>query len=317
LPRSARAAGRRAPSRRQPPAPEVDARQLVNEQALGFAANANKGFAETSAPFVIVREPGHRAAPGRCRLLLKFAETHPRAGVVGPQLLFPDGRQQPSRRRFPTVRTIVRRTPLRVILRPEWHTIDGAKDPGRRARLARLLGVRGEPAVSGEATPSNDDVRAVASALPAHLTGERALRETVSREHSRVLYLGDSVAYSASTSSTRIPRRPVSRRTSHSTGTGNPGSPLSWRARCARGGTVSTWGESRLLHPRHGRCCRPRGPGRARRAHSTPSELLRQTLDVNGFPHVDVVAKAASDSDGETLQLVIPARRSIECQPQR
>jgi N-acetylglucosaminyl-diphospho-decaprenol L-rhamnosyltransferase len=53
-------------------------------------------------------------------LLVEFAETHPRAGVIGPQLLYPDGRWQPSRRRFPTVRgTLVRRTPLRKILHPE------------------------------------------------------------------------------------------------------------------------------------------------------------------------------------------------------
>jgi hypothetical protein len=32
---------------------------------------------------------------------------------------------------------------------------------------------------------------------------------------------------------------------------------------------------------------------------------------VNGFPGVDIVAKAASNSDGEMLQLVIPARRSM------
>jgi N-acetylglucosaminyl-diphospho-decaprenol L-rhamnosyltransferase len=103
-----------------PPPPKVAARLLVNEQALGFAANANKGIAETSAPFVIVANPDTEPRPGAVELLRKFAETHPRAGVVGPQLQYPDGRWQPSRRRFPTVRgTIVRRTPLRAILRPE------------------------------------------------------------------------------------------------------------------------------------------------------------------------------------------------------
>jgi FkbM family methyltransferase len=41
------------------------------------------------------------------------------------------------------------------------------------------------------------------------------------------------------------------------------------------------------------------------------ADLLRQTLDVNGFPYVEVVQKAASDSDGKTLQLVVPERRSL------
>jgi FkbM family methyltransferase len=56
------------------------------------------------------------------------------------------------------------------------------------------------------------------------------------------------------------------------------------------------------------------GPeGRVVPIEPTPklAELLRQTLDVNGFPDVEVLQKAASDADGKTLQLVIPAHRSL------
>jgi GT2 family glycosyltransferase len=103
-----------------PPAPNVDARLIVNERPLGFAANANQGIAATSAPFVVVANPDTDPRPGAVGSLRTFAEAHPRAGVVGPQLVFPDGRWQPSRRLFPTVGgTIVRRTPLRAIFRPE------------------------------------------------------------------------------------------------------------------------------------------------------------------------------------------------------
>jgi hypothetical protein len=108
-----------------PPAPPADARLIVNEKALGFAANANQGISATSAPFVVVANPDTVPRQGAVELLLEFAEAHPRAGVIGPQLLFPDGRWQPSRRRFPTVSgTIVRRTPLRKILRPETRQVD-------------------------------------------------------------------------------------------------------------------------------------------------------------------------------------------------
>jgi N-acetylglucosaminyl-diphospho-decaprenol L-rhamnosyltransferase len=90
---------------------------LQNERPAGFAANANRGVAETSAPFVVVANPDTEAAPDAVAVLLDFAEEHPRAGIVGPELRHPDGTLNPSRRRFPTVGgTIVRRTPLRRVL---------------------------------------------------------------------------------------------------------------------------------------------------------------------------------------------------------
>lgn len=108
-----------------PPAPKTDAPLLVNERDLGFAANANKGIAATSAPYVVIANPDTEPRDGAVALLVEFADTNPRAGVVGPQLLYPDGRWQPSRRRFPTVGgTIVRRTPLRAILHPQTRQLD-------------------------------------------------------------------------------------------------------------------------------------------------------------------------------------------------
>ena len=96
------------------------ARVIENERTLGFGANINRGVAATSAAFVVASNPDIEATPGSIATLREFAEAHPRAGIVGPQLRYPDGRWQPSRRSFPTVRgTIVRRTPLRRLLHPE------------------------------------------------------------------------------------------------------------------------------------------------------------------------------------------------------
>src|SRR5262245_768043 len=108
-----------------PPAPAVDARLIDNARPQGFAANANQGIAVTSAPLVVVANPDTEPGPDVVALLREFAEAHPRAGVVGPRLQFPDGSWQPSRRRFPTVRgTIVRRTPLRRVMPPEQRQVD-------------------------------------------------------------------------------------------------------------------------------------------------------------------------------------------------
>jgi N-acetylglucosaminyl-diphospho-decaprenol L-rhamnosyltransferase len=107
--------------------PQVDElvviRNLVdNERPLGFAANANRGIARTSAPFVVVANPDTEAEPNAVETLAAFATAHPRAGIVGPALLNPDGSPQASRRRFPTVRgTLVRRTPLRAVVSSSRH----------------------------------------------------------------------------------------------------------------------------------------------------------------------------------------------------
>jgi N-acetylglucosaminyl-diphospho-decaprenol L-rhamnosyltransferase len=92
-------------------------RVIENERPLGYAANANRGIAETTAPYVVVCNPDTEAGPDAVAVLRGFAELHPRAGIVGPELHHPDGTLNPSRRRFPTVGgTIVRRTPLRRVL---------------------------------------------------------------------------------------------------------------------------------------------------------------------------------------------------------
>jgi N-acetylglucosaminyl-diphospho-decaprenol L-rhamnosyltransferase len=112
-----------------PPPPQTEARLIVNKRALGFAANVNRGVAETTAPFVVVANPDTEAEPSAVATLREFAEGHPRAGIVGPRLMFPDGRINSSRRRWPTVSgTLVRRTPLRRILGATQRTHYGLDD---------------------------------------------------------------------------------------------------------------------------------------------------------------------------------------------
>jgi N-acetylglucosaminyl-diphospho-decaprenol L-rhamnosyltransferase len=105
-------------NRSRPTVPER-VRVVENERPAGFAANANRGIAETSAPFVVVANPDIRADEDAVEVLRRFAEAHPRCGIAGPKLLNSDGTHQGSRRRFPTVGgTIVRRTPLRRLFDP-------------------------------------------------------------------------------------------------------------------------------------------------------------------------------------------------------
>ena len=90
------------------------ARLIRNERPTGYAANANRGIAETRGGFVVICNPDTEAEPGAVAILQAFAEFHPRLGIAGPELRHPDGSLNASRRRFPTVSgTLVRRTPLR------------------------------------------------------------------------------------------------------------------------------------------------------------------------------------------------------------
>ena len=92
------------------------ARVLDNERPRTFAANVNRGIAETSGTFVLVANPDAVPEPGAVERLAEFVAGRPRCGIAGPQMRYSDGAWQPSRRRFPTVSgTLVRRTPLRLV----------------------------------------------------------------------------------------------------------------------------------------------------------------------------------------------------------
>jgi N-acetylglucosaminyl-diphospho-decaprenol L-rhamnosyltransferase len=97
-------------------------RILDNPRPLPLAANVNLGVAATTGEYVLNVNPDAIAERDAAAALVRFADGHPRCGIAGPQMRWPDGSWQPSRRRFPTVRgTLVRRTPLRR-LRPPYET---------------------------------------------------------------------------------------------------------------------------------------------------------------------------------------------------
>lgn len=98
------------------------ARVVENDRPLGYAANLNRGIAETRGELVLVNNPDATPEQGAVAALAEFMRSHPRCGVAGPRLVDPDGSWQPSRRRFPTVAgTLVRRTPLRLLFPPLEH----------------------------------------------------------------------------------------------------------------------------------------------------------------------------------------------------
>lgn len=112
-----------------------------NERPLGFGANVNRGVALTSAELVLSANPDAEPQPGAVDALRAFMEQHPRCGIAGPRMEFPDGSWQPSRRRFPTVTgTIVRRTPLRLVVPQRHHFHLDEAPPSQAVEADWMLG---------------------------------------------------------------------------------------------------------------------------------------------------------------------------------
>lgn len=92
-------------------------RLCINQHRRGFAANSNYGMAQAAGRYLLLLNPDTEVLPGALENLIGFMDNHPRVGLCGAQLLFPDGQIQPSPRRFPTLGSfIARRTPLRMFM---------------------------------------------------------------------------------------------------------------------------------------------------------------------------------------------------------
>ena len=119
--------------------PGVDA--VHNPAPLGYGANVNRGVALTTAELVLAANPDAVPRPGAVEALRAFMVAHPRCGIAGPRMEFPDGSWQPSRRRFPTVTgTIVRRTPLRLVVPQRRHFHLDEAPPERAVEADWMLG---------------------------------------------------------------------------------------------------------------------------------------------------------------------------------
>ena len=78
---------------------------VANVQNPGFPAANNQGIALAQGRHVLLLNPDTEVVGDALETMVAFADEHPGVGVVGPQLLNPDGSVQSSRRRFPTLAT--------------------------------------------------------------------------------------------------------------------------------------------------------------------------------------------------------------------
>lgn len=86
--------------------PAVDL--LANEHNLGFAVGTNQGIRHALAThptleYVLLLNPDAFLRVGALRALVDFLDAHPRVGVAGARLFYPDGRPQEGAWHFPTL----------------------------------------------------------------------------------------------------------------------------------------------------------------------------------------------------------------------
>ncbi len=70
---------------------------------LGFAKACNLGTKGFDSRYVLFLNPDTECLPNTLAQLVSKADACPKAGIIGPKLIYPDGRFQESIRRFPTV----------------------------------------------------------------------------------------------------------------------------------------------------------------------------------------------------------------------
>jgi GT2 family glycosyltransferase len=79
---------------------------IANPENRGFPAANNQGIVAARGRYVLLLNPDTQVLADALDTLVQYMDTHPDVGLVGPQLLYPDGQIQSSRRRYPTLATL-------------------------------------------------------------------------------------------------------------------------------------------------------------------------------------------------------------------
>lgn len=78
-------------------------RLIVNDTNRGVSVAFNQGMAASTRAYIQLLCSDTTVQPGAFDALLIILDTHPDVGAVGPRLMYPDGRPQPSCRTFPSL----------------------------------------------------------------------------------------------------------------------------------------------------------------------------------------------------------------------
>jgi GT2 family glycosyltransferase len=77
-------------------------RVMVAPENPGYGSALNRAFREAPGWSYLTLNSDILLGPDALRILMDFLQRHPECGLVGPALTYPDGRTQPSAKRFPS-----------------------------------------------------------------------------------------------------------------------------------------------------------------------------------------------------------------------
>lgn len=80
-------------------------RIIANAENVGFTRGNNQALAVAQGRYLFLLNPDTELRPGALAALVSYMQANPRAGILGPRLVYGDGSLQSSRRRFPTLAT--------------------------------------------------------------------------------------------------------------------------------------------------------------------------------------------------------------------
>ena len=78
---------------------------IANSENLGFTVANNQAIVKSKGKFILLLNCDTEVVDDALATMVAYMEEHSDVGVLGPQLRYPDGEIQSSRRRFPTMAT--------------------------------------------------------------------------------------------------------------------------------------------------------------------------------------------------------------------
>ena len=118
---------------------------IESGENLGFGRANNLGFGRSRAPFVLLLNSDALLLEDTGAALVRFLETNPRAGIVGPEIVLMDGTRQPKTRgMLPTARVMLNQNLLFCRLFPHSRFFAGLyveTEWGREVRVGWISGV--------------------------------------------------------------------------------------------------------------------------------------------------------------------------------